>query len=277
VTRRRSLGSQLYSLARTSTNGRALTGERTECLSKRRVRREGLRRGNGAHAVDSQGVRAEQVSAMTRRSCVAVASAGARTGPRDDRTDGTSQNGAQLGHPSAARDNVVRLPLRVSEGAATSPRGGAREYGGPSPAIRTRRRWMRTLKWTRKLVAIAVSAGCGAAISKELQKPRDERTWQGSVFGLISYDLSPAALRSLPRRGPRAIIGRSRDAGRPVTASNGGTMLTPCPNCGAEFDHEAHQLPMPEPGVDETQSTASMTTARCPQCGTAVDLPPATA
>lgn len=136
---------------------------------------------------------------------------------------------------------------------------------------------MRTLKWTRKLVTIAVSAGCGAAISKELQKPRDERTWKGSVFGLVSYDLSPAALRSLPRRGPRSIISRSRKARRPVTTSNGGKMLTSCPNCGAEFDHEAHQLLMPEPGVDETQSTASITRSQCPQCGTAVDLPPATA
>ena len=131
---------------------------------------------------------------------------------------------------------------------------------------------MRSLKWTRKLVAIAASAGFGAAISKELQKPRDERTWQGSVFGLVAYDLSPAALRSLPRRGPRAIIHRSNDAGR-----NEGKILTVCPNCGAKFDHEAHQLPMPEPGIDVMESTASITRAQCPQCGTAVDLPPAAA
>jgi endogenous inhibitor of DNA gyrase (YacG/DUF329 family) len=131
---------------------------------------------------------------------------------------------------------------------------------------------MRTFKWTRKLVAIAASAGVGAAISKELQKPREERTWKGKVFGLVSYDLSPATVRSLPRRGARAIINRSRDAGRAVKKRGGGKLLTTCPNCGTEFDHEAHQVEMPDPNIDATQSTASVTRARCPQCGTPVDL-----
>lgn len=153
----------------------------------------------------------------------------------------------------------------------------ARARMGASTAKGIRRQRMRTLKWKRKLVSIAVSAGFGAAISKELQKPREERTWQGSIFGLVSYDLSPAALRSLPRRGPRAIINRSKNAGQLLTARRGDKMLTACPNCSAEFDHEAHQLLVPVANVDETPATASMTRARCPECGTAVDLPPATA
>ena len=135
---------------------------------------------------------------------------------------------------------------------------------------------MRTLKWTRKLVTVAASARFGAAIAKELQKPRDQRTWKGNIFGIVSYDVSPAALRSLPRRGPRAIVSRSRGAGRPAAASNGDEVLTACPNCGTEFNHAAHQMEMPNPDVDETRSTASVARALCPQCGTAVDLPSAT-
>ncbi len=123
---------------------------------------------------------------------------------------------------------------------------------------------MRTFKWTRKDVAIAVSAGVGAAIAKELQKPREERTWKGKIFGLVSYDLSPATVRNLPRRGALAI--------RAVKKRGGGKLLTTCPNCGTEFDHEAHQVEMPDPSIDATQSTASVTRARCPQCGTPVDL-----
>jgi endogenous inhibitor of DNA gyrase (YacG/DUF329 family) len=132
---------------------------------------------------------------------------------------------------------------------------------------------MRTFKWTRKFVTIAASAGIGAAVSKELQKPREERTWQGKVFGVVPYDLSPAALRGLPRRGARAIINRSRDAGRAAKKSGEGELTTVCPSCGTKFDHEAHQVEMPAPNVDATQSTASVTRAQCPHCGTPVDLP----
>lgn len=31
----------------------------------------------------------------------------------------------------------------------------------------------------------------GAAVATELQKPREERTWQGRIAGLVPYDLRP--------------------------------------------------------------------------------------
>jgi DNA-directed RNA polymerase subunit RPC12/RpoP len=130
---------------------------------------------------------------------------------------------------------------------------------------------MRTFKWTRKLVAIAASAGIGAAVAKELQKPPEERTWRGKVFGLVPYDVSPVTLRGLPRRGARAIINRSRDLGRTATKSGAARLSTVCSSCGARFDPDAHQVEVPDPDVDATQSTASVTRAKCPRCGSQLD------
>ena len=48
--------------------------------------------------------------------------------------------------------------------------------------------------------------------------------------------------------------------------------LTRCPRCGARFDHEAHRLPVPEPGVDEMVDTSTTVMAICPQCGERVPL-----
>lgn len=48
--------------------------------------------------------------------------------------------------------------------------------------------------------------------------------------------------------------------------------LTSCPSCGARFDHEAHRLPVPEPGADETVDTSSELMAICPQCGARVPI-----
>lgn len=48
--------------------------------------------------------------------------------------------------------------------------------------------------------------------------------------------------------------------------------LTSCPRCGARFDHEAHRLPVPEPGVDESVDTSAEVMAICPQCGERVPL-----
>lgn len=49
-------------------------------------------------------------------------------------------------------------------------------------------------------------------------------------------------------------------------------MLTSCPACGARFDHEAHRLPVPEPGVDEERDTSTRVMAICPACGAKVEV-----
>jgi hypothetical protein len=50
------------------------------------------------------------------------------------------------------------------------------------------------MKLQRRLRRIAKLVGWGlliAAISQEMSKPEEERTWNGLVFGLVPYDLRP--------------------------------------------------------------------------------------
>lgn len=48
--------------------------------------------------------------------------------------------------------------------------------------------------------------------------------------------------------------------------------LTSCPACGSRFDHEAHRLAVPEPGVDEVRATTTRVMAVCPHCGERVEV-----
>ena len=45
---------------------------------------------------------------------------------------------------------------------------------------------MKTLKQLMSLAGIVLAA---AAIRQELKRPPEERTWQGTVFGFVPYDL----------------------------------------------------------------------------------------
>jgi hypothetical protein len=40
----------------------------------------------------------------------------------------------------------------------------------------------------------------GAALTTELRKPTDERTWQGRIGGLIPYDLRPPTIARVKER-----------------------------------------------------------------------------
>src|SRR6202158_3484111 len=50
---------------------------------------------------------------------------------------------------------------------------------------------MRTLRRVRRLVRFAAFGLVVAAVATELSKPEPERTWEGRVFGLVSYDFRP--------------------------------------------------------------------------------------
>jgi len=50
------------------------------------------------------------------------------------------------------------------------------------------------MKFFRRLRRLAKLAGLGlmvAAISQEMSKPEDQRTWHGRVFGFVPYDFRP--------------------------------------------------------------------------------------
>lgn len=53
-----------------------------------------------------------------------------------------------------------------------------RSYSGPVRKVRT-------------LMALTGAALLGAAVVTELRKSADQRTWEGSVGGIVPYDLRP--------------------------------------------------------------------------------------
>ena len=51
----------------------------------------------------------------------------------------------------------------------------------------------------RRGIAVLTMALLGMAIAKELRLPRDERTWHGTLFGFVPYDLRVPTLDRLRR------------------------------------------------------------------------------
>lgn len=49
-------------------------------------------------------------------------------------------------------------------------------------------------------MALAGAGLLGAAIVTELRKPADERTWEGSVGGVVPYDLRPPTVERVRER-----------------------------------------------------------------------------
>ena len=45
------------------------------------------------------------------------------------------------------------------------------------------------MNFLRRTIQIAVTASVVAVVVQELQKPPDQRTWQGKAFGWVPYDL----------------------------------------------------------------------------------------
>ena len=43
-------------------------------------------------------------------------------------------------------------------------------------------------KWFRRLIKMAAIACAIMAVAQEMQKPREERTWNGMVLGFVPYD-----------------------------------------------------------------------------------------
>lgn len=55
----------------------------------------------------------------------------------------------------------------------------------------------------QKLRTLVTLAGVGllcAAVVSELRKPADQRTWQGSVGGVVPYDLRPPTMERVVER-----------------------------------------------------------------------------
>jgi Family of unknown function (DUF5808) len=51
---------------------------------------------------------------------------------------------------------------------------------------------MKSRRRRRRLVALTIgTALVGAAVATELRKPPDERTWHGSILGVMPYDFRP--------------------------------------------------------------------------------------
>ena len=50
---------------------------------------------------------------------------------------------------------------------------------------------MRTLRRLRRLARFTAFGLVVAAVATELAKPESERTWEGTVFGLVPYDFRP--------------------------------------------------------------------------------------
>jgi len=51
-----------------------------------------------------------------------------------------------------------------------------------------------------KVVALASLAALAAAVTKELRLPRERRSWQGTVLGVVPYDLRPPTLAVIRSR-----------------------------------------------------------------------------
>lgn len=52
----------------------------------------------------------------------------------------------------------------------------------------------------RTLVTLAGVGLLSAAVVTELRKPADKRTWEGSVGGVVPYDLRPPSVERVRRR-----------------------------------------------------------------------------
>lgn len=52
----------------------------------------------------------------------------------------------------------------------------------------------------RKLLVLAGAGLVGAAIATELRKPAAERTWEGSVGGVVPYDFRPPTVERVVQR-----------------------------------------------------------------------------
>jgi hypothetical protein len=50
------------------------------------------------------------------------------------------------------------------------------------------------------LLRIATAAMFAWAVATELRKPRDERTWQGRLAGVVPYDFRPPTLAKIRQR-----------------------------------------------------------------------------
>ncbi len=50
---------------------------------------------------------------------------------------------------------------------------------------------MRSLRRARRLIRLAVFGLVVGAVATELSKPEAERTWEGTVLGVVPYDLRP--------------------------------------------------------------------------------------
>ncbi len=83
-----------------------------------------------------------------------------------------------------------------------------------------------------KVVLVAVAL-LGAAIAQELRKPSNERTWTGTVAGVVPYDLRPPTVERVRSRiwapdDPRIVmphafgVGWTVNLGRVARLARGG-------------------------------------------------------
>jgi hypothetical protein len=56
------------------------------------------------------------------------------------------------------------------------------------------------MRRSSKAIGVAAAGLLAAAIITELRKPSDERTWEGSVAGIVPYDLRPPTVERLRQR-----------------------------------------------------------------------------
>ena len=53
------------------------------------------------------------------------------------------------------------------------------------------------MKRIKRFVFFVVAATSAAAVVQELSKPEGERTWHGTVFGVVPYDFRPPTFQRL--------------------------------------------------------------------------------
>jgi hypothetical protein len=49
-------------------------------------------------------------------------------------------------------------------------------------------------KWCKRAIMVAGAICVAAAVAQEMEKPEEERTWNGVVFGLVPYDFRPPTM-----------------------------------------------------------------------------------
>jgi hypothetical protein len=52
----------------------------------------------------------------------------------------------------------------------------------------------------RTLIALAAAAAAAAAIAQEVRKPADQRTWHGTVLGVVPYDFRMPTFERITER-----------------------------------------------------------------------------